>query len=1518
MGIRGDLPTRSFIRESAAKADPMVYTSYVYDAPLLPFEVQICNSIGATEEEYRLLVTEALRRSAVRPAEYKHIPDIRAELSAFYVAGKGLTALGMIVLGIALTTAGYLLQPKPKQPKYQSRTLDSINQAGRFTPTFGFDSIAELGNYNDPIPIFFGKAVYENNIYQEGGLLMTPTLVWSRMFSWGTQQSIKQLWVVGEQGVSDDIAPEGINLPNLEGIYLGNTPLDAIFEDYFAFYWKKHNADVPGEGATYRVRASNFQYGTRGTPSSGDPETNDDIFLCPVIDSGAEEAFCSTHNLSSNAEFGVFAPIPNGTCFRPDWKVVNWLRRDPGTDDPGMVNEFTSRKIVGSGQGTKDRYHGMPGTGRNYSRRMGITKVTDASGNPKHAQPNNTTEVIKIVNVVKGDVAEFVIRRGTEKLADDWLNNGRVKVGDITGAVHSFRERADDALQLGEVFQIGRTYWKVTKRAINTWRADDEQDQIIELTCIDDDPSPGSTNEIGINSDRVLRPLNAIGDLDSHFADWDPVAEGSKWETRDYVTDTLGYDGLGGAGIDAIAPGPDHFPLLKVSKAIFKTTRACDVIEIGLKSRVYTELTGLCNFQSVPSPSDLGGWWRREIATTSGTTNSYIKRASTFVIMVRETGVNSDGSKKEWEQIGLAFAVVGKQPIDLYNWIRIKHPQKGNYEYEFKPMTGATLHRQSVNKPYIVLEAGIGDVAHISTITRTVPTVNYGTFIVETRGVERERFKLQKNKEFVANPRFNDGFFNWTTPSEVLGAGHFTPEISSDAYIQRIFMMRWIETVAINGRAGGISSAFNHEIFGTPDRAPGQRKHVWVREVLADGRMINIEWIGEVKACPGHWAGVDRSWDMIPWDEDRQLGGFNFRHPGSEFGENEEFTITKTISNSNPFRVASSPASGPNLSTASKKYRVVTRSGTLERANHGKAHAVRWEVFGSADNHPVGYQHPGVTKNIEKTLVDSTTIKISLNLTSTVINQPAQDPINGWPGITKSWGPVRVSVVQGNNTTEGWNVFTTDENGNNNAETSVVEFEETTGNTNPFFLPNQKIRMRFHITALTQVATEVAVYDGDRFFESSSQYADISYYGDTVRRSNDSAPEHVITYVNEIISNEERVPQYNDLVLAGLSLKAARQFDQIDQVRFWAKEGLHVRRLHPDLEAVYGDDKPVGASHLFTDLVYHLLTDTVSGAGRLLGITHATSDNLVDVNDFIETSKFLVINKLWCNGAVSDGTSIRSFVSDNAPTFLCDATIKDGRFSLKPALPITAEGNIAYNEAVTIKQLFTAGNILEGSFNVNYLSTEERREARAVVRYRKESEFSLPKEETVVISKGGRDDMVTETFDLTGFCTTRSHAILVGKYFLSLRDNVTHSISFSTTPYGLDLAPGDLIKVSTETTPFSSAATGSISNSGILTSASTIADGTYEILYYKTGLEEDVTTGTMTVSDGIVSESTFHSSIFTLQVTTDSQEVYRVESIALTEDTIVEITASEFPCDDGLVSKIARDLHGDLGPYTTR
>jgi len=243
-----------------------------------------------------------------------------------------------------------------------------------------------------------------------------------------------------------------------------------------------------------------------------------------------------------------------------------------------------------------------------------------------------------------------------------------------------------------------------------------------------------------------------------------------------------------------------------------------------------------------------------------------------------------------------------------------------------------------------------------------------------------------------------------------------------------------------------------------------------------------------------------------------------------------------------------------------------------------------------------------------------------------------------------------------------------------------------------------------------------------------------------------------------------------------------------------------------------------------------------------------------------------------------------------------------------PALPTTPGGEISTNP-VTIKQLFTAGNIFEDSFELNYISAEERKDFQAIMRFRQERENQLPEERNIVIrwNESTSTDHPLEQFDMTQYCTSQAHAELVARFFMSIRRRIKHTIQFKTAPYGIDLAPGDYIRVVTEANPYSSAQNGSISAAGIITSATTFTDGQYTILYYQTG-SEDVVQAVMTVSGGIVQETAIRGSVFTVLSTATASSVYLVEQLTLDAEGAVQITASEFPCDDQLRSKIALDV----------
>ena len=198
-----------------------------------------------------------------------------------------------------------------------------------------------------------------------------------------------------------------------------------------------------------------------------------------------------------------------------------------------------------------------------------------------------------------------------------------------------------------------------------------------------------------------------------------------------------------------------------------------------------------------------------------------------------------------------------------------------------------------------------------------------------------------------------------------------------------------------------------------------------------------------------------------------------------------------------------------------------------------------------------------------------------------------------------------------------------------------------------------------------------------------------------------------------------------------------------------------------------------------------------------------------------------------------------------------------------------------------------------------------------MLRYRETKKNQLPKEiVTTVKYKTSPETESVEAFDVTKYVTSRHHARLVGKYFLALRKHVTHTIAFKTAAFGLDLGAGDYIKVVTEASPYSAANNGAVSTTGEITSAQKLQDGSYDILYYSPA-SNDVVSGSMQVTNMTTSDSTFFNTIFTIQTTTISQNIYLVEQLTLDQDNTVSIVASEFPCDDNSVSKMALDITDD-------
>ena len=1401
---------RDLLRQQAAGFCDLGSGVKLYELPLLPYERQLIEAIGWNEEDYRRFAYLAAKRGAVRPAEYAHIPDIQN--------GPTTIAIVSLVVGVLSTAASFLLAPKPKAFGADSRNRVTRRRLGgrtgqdRFSPTVGFDTQADIADYASPIPIVFGKYTGAT-----GGIVASPQLVWSRAFSLGSQQAVKQLFVLGEQGLG-----EGIDRPELNGIFLGNTPLDATYDHLFAFYWKRNTNKFT------RITARNFAYGSRGTLASGDIEANDDIFLCPTGKGLADTGFSGAHSQTANVQFGVHSPIPNGTNYRVNWRTISIPHLEDVEDDPG--NRLLSERIKiagdygftsGDRQDLDIRAQGQRGVGRNYGRRMGITSLNGVGVSDSGSTPTEVREASV------GDTAIFTIAPGKLPESIYHLGSTSTSVDDINSAITASRRAADDYLQVGETVMIGRTAWKVRSRALPVWT--ESATQQIELECIETFGS-GLGASIGMISDRML-------------------ARGIYNDDNGLTNQREGLNMNAGAGF---------YPLLRVNFGVVRNTRACEVTEIGIRSQVWNKAGGLANFATIPSPAELIRSEQDRISFETGTMTTFFKRTSVWTIWLRPAGTDENGVEFEWAPLGEQFCVTGETPQDQFNYIRFGHPERRQYEFKFVPKSGADIARHSPD-----------DAQFIRLNAKTNQTVGgryetaYGPFQISTAGEFITVGDITFNPEMVTNPVIREGSTEYTIPDAIEVENYLPDEDAPGAKAQSVGWYAWLPDGVTQGRR----AVTHFELFGRADYA--SKTATAEKTVnLGDGRSITIEFNGVVDdnfpADHPHFPGF-RAWSFSSINVKSSSGGFN---------TSQIFNVSIPVSAGNP---RNTPY---GLTTCGVRLIVLSTTEAVQPI--GRESAWEYELLGDAQQYALG-----ATNTASFTVDSSSGGLATINATGVVTTRSAAS-LENFPGQTQAWN-VTYSV-------DPVLTYGTWQNGalmDNNAVVSA---------NNPFRTPGEFVGILLRVLSLTTAVVPPG-FTGDRIFEENSQVNDISLYGDLLSKSNGSSPEHEITYVNESVRNET-TPRYEKMTLCGLALKSSRNFASLDQLRVWLADGIPVKKFQSD------SVEDIGPSNKFTDLIYYLLTDETAGAGNVV------SSELIRTEDFPATSQFLKANKLFFDGAIDSPTNIRQFIADTAPFFLCNFVITDGKFSLVPALPTDVNGNIT-QQPVPIQQLFTAGNIIEGSYSVEYLSSEERKDFQAVMRYRQEQRNQLPEEKTLVVrfSEAGSDTYPVESFDMTQYCTSRNHAFLVAKYFLSLRRRVTHTVKFRTSPFGLSLAPGNFIRVVTEASPYQSANNGTIAADGTIVSATELADGTYSIVYF--GVDDDeVTPATMTVAGGKAVEPDLYDSLFTISDTTVSSNVYMVEQLTLGEDGMVDVVATEFPTSSTFNSLMSLDVLNDAA-FTT-
>ena len=401
------------------------------------------------------------------------------------------------------------------------------------------------------------------------------------------------------------------------------------------------------------------------------------------------------------------------------------------------------------------------------------------------------------------------------------------------------------------------------------------------------------------------------------------------------------------------------------------------------------------------------------------------------------------------------------------------------------------------------------------------------------------------------------------------------------------------------------------------------------------------------------------------------------------------------------------------------------------------------------------------------------------------------------------------------------------------------------------------------------------------------------YHHNTESSSHKDRPEHRVTYVNEFVLAPDTVVHgnYRNLASLGFTLGSSKQLTSLTQLSAYYQKGLRVEKLGKAYAA-----GTLGASNIFPEIAWFLLTDSTTGAGGII------NKEQLDRESFSRAADYCRANQYYWDGVIDERVNLRNFIHEQASYCLLDFTMKGGKFGLEPTVPVNTDLSLKTNDDAIpeVKALFTDGNLR--AMKVTTLPPEERKLFEAEILYREERINQFPQTRTTSLRLSRYPDaLAVETFDLTQFCTSRRQAVNFAKYALKARQWIDHVIEFETTPQSMyNVEPGDYIRVISHLCHPDRFATGHITNDGIVQSSQDIIGDT-RVYYWNPTFTKDTATnsfirvGTLSISSDGRAPNALRGCVFAVVSESTSNRIYKVDTIAIGEEGFVAVTGTHMP-----------------------
>lgn len=614
---------------------------------LLPEDRELINLLGWEEDQYRYFVKQASTFNDIRPGEP----------TAFLI----IPFLIKLTIGLALSYLGNLLtrrQSSANAPtQVSARNVDGQNivSSGRYAPRAGFDSTQNVVEMGSVIPVVFAKREQINGVWY-GGVRINTNLLWSQLFSQGTGQLLRAVFMISE-GPIGALDPRQFAIgDNLLGSYdletSGNT------SGRISIYFRS------GGGL---IRSSDLIAGRAAANDEGNAETSggNGVFDVRGVNQQYKNDFCYVSKPTNQTRFGLYAGAGNGLQYRinPVIRPASFPQLFPkgrNGDSRVSCNQDVQAKAEQLRQNAL------------FSTRSGIVSVNGvASG------------IDQGYSVGVGETFVYVLSKSSDY---DTLfkiqvsgPDGKARCVDAAQAVASRQRQWDDSIVVGELYKIG------TAHAI----------------CVSRSPA----GEVFV-SEAENEPKGGGADI---FATFRIVKSGTF-----SAAGTAIYESA--SAFVPIRTGTLTPHLLRMSISSFIVDRPTQIIEIGYKSTLGIRISGLMNFRDAESVQETnyqscvryGGdiiKQGKKFTTkniNSGTVSISERRYSFFRI-----GCRIAGSNNAFTELNINFGISSQTQQASYNYLRLQFPTTQRWEVRHIPISGWEVRANIYPHPLIVLDSRI-------------------------------------------------------------------------------------------------------------------------------------------------------------------------------------------------------------------------------------------------------------------------------------------------------------------------------------------------------------------------------------------------------------------------------------------------------------------------------------------------------------------------------------------------------------------------------------------------------------------------------------------------------------------------------------------------------------------------------------------------------------------------------------------------------------------------------------------